>query len=88
MVDPVIGAAALTVLGGLMSGMMQRNDAKSAAKSAAREAEKNRQAALEKEARDRVAQAQQNQLGTARAMGQGEQDALGQLITALARTAR
>ena len=88
MVDPVIGAAALTVLGGLMSSMLQREQAQKESEKAAKIAERARQDALARDARDRVAAAQQNQLSTIRGMGDGEQDAIGQLMAAIGRTAR
>lgn len=56
-----------------------------AAEEQQRQAEK---AQREKDARDRLAQAQHDQLGIIQNMGQGEQGALNQLMAVLARTQR
>lgn len=76
-----IGAAGLTALAGLFSGIMQ----KESAEKAAREAEK---AAREREARERLAQAQRDQISNIQQSAGNEQGALNQLMAVLARTAR
>lgn len=81
MVAPVIGAAALTAGAALFQSLMQQQ--------AQREAnERAERLAKEEAARQRLAQAQQNQLGIIQNMGKGEQDALGTLIASLKSTAR
>lgn len=79
--DPVIGAAGLTALATLFSGVMNQNAAKEQAKEAER-------LALEREKRERLAQAQRDQINIVQRMGEGEQGALNQLMGVLARTAR
>ena len=92
MVEPVtatyIGGAALTALGTLMGTLMQQQQAKKAQEEARKAEERARRDAFAREARDRVGQAEQTQLSTIRGMGDGEQDAIGQLMAALGRTAR
>lgn len=86
--DPIIGAAALTALGGLMGSMMNQQAQKKALE------EQRRQAALqmsfqrEQSAKDRLQNAQGQMLQTVGGMGDREQGALGQLMAALQRTAR
>jgi hypothetical protein len=81
MAAPVIAAAGLTAAAGLFQALMQQEAAK---EQAARQEQMAREAA----ARDRLAQAQRDQLSTVQSMGQGEQSAISNLMAALARTQR
>lgn len=80
-VDPVYGAAGMTAAAGLLTALMNQQAQKEAQERAER-------LAKEEAARQRLAQAQQNQLGIIQGMGKGEQDALGTLIASLKSTAR
>lgn len=81
MVAPVIAAAGVAAAAGLLQNLM----AQEAAKKAAAEQEKREREAA---ARARLAQAEQNQLGTVKDMGQNEQSAINNLMAVLMRTAR
>lgn len=80
-VDPVIGAAGLSAAAGLFTALMNQNAQREAQERAER-------LAREEAARQRLAQAQQDQLKIVGGMGQGEQNALGTLIATLQKTAR
>ena len=81
MVEPVIGAAGLQVAGGLFQQLMAAEQAKQAQAQAER-------MAREEAERQRLRQAEQNQLQTVKDVGQGEQQAINQLMSVLMRTAR
>jgi hypothetical protein len=80
-VDPVIGAAGLAAASGLFTALMQQQSAKE-------QAERQERLERERAARERLQQAQQNQLSIVKGMGEGEQNAIGNLISVLMRTAR
>ncbi len=81
MVAPLVAAAGVTALAGLLQGLQQQQAAKEAQEQAYK-------IAKEQEAQKRLAQAEQQQLQQIQGMGQGEQGALGNLIAVLQRTAR
>jgi flagellar biosynthesis/type III secretory pathway protein FliH len=81
MVVPLVAAAGVTAAAGLMQALMQQQQQKEAQE----QAEK---MAREQDARQRLAQAERDQLSTIQGMGQGEQSALGNLIAVLQRSAR
>lgn len=85
---PLIAAAALTAIGGLMQNMMQQQAQKEALEEQRRQTAQQMAFQRETQSRDRVAQSQNQQLQTVGAMGDREQGALGNLMAALQRTQR
>lgn len=81
MAAPVVAAAGLSAAAGLLQTLMQQQIRKEADERAYK-------IAKEREAVERLNQAQRDQLGVIQNMGQGEQSALGNLIAVLQRTAR
>lgn len=81
MVAPVIGAAGIGAAAGLFQQLMAAEQAKQAQAHA-------EQMAREEAERQRLRQAEQNQLQTVKDMGQGEQSAINNLMAVLMRTAR
>jgi uncharacterized protein HemX len=81
MVAPIIIAAAVSAAAGLMQQMQQQQQAKE-------EAERALAIQRERESHAQLQDAQKQQLGQINGMGRGEQDAIGQMMAALQRTAR